>query len=141
MGWKLIVSSVLVYCLSFPPSVPPRILPGPRVMKVQVKHSIDLPCVAQGVPQPSVNWKKDSITLVVDRANYSLSTDGTLTVRQVMLSHEGVYTCVASNVAGLDEASIQLQVQGEAASAFPFLDGNVRVRIWNALSVTDDVPA
>ncbi|MCJ8749980.1 hypothetical protein PDJAM_G00193750 [Pangasius djambal] len=91
--------------------VPPRILPGPRVMKVQVEHSIDLPCVAQGVPQPSVSWKKDSTALVADGAHYSLSPDGALTVQQVALTDEGVYTCVASNVVGQDEANIQLQVQ------------------------------
>lgn len=96
--------------------MPPRILPGPRVMKVQVEHSIDLPCVAQGVPQPSVSWKKHNTTLVPDGTQYSLSPDGTLTVLQVALMDEGVYGCVASNVAGQDEASIQLQVQGEVPS-------------------------
>ncbi|KAI5614770.1 hemicentin-1 isoform X1 [Silurus asotus] len=91
--------------------VPPHILLGPRVMKVQVAHSIDLPCVAQGVPQPSVSWKKNGTALVADGTRYSLSSDGTLTVRQVALSDEGVYTCVASNLVGQDEAGIQLQVQ------------------------------
>ncbi|GAA6099393.1 hemicentin-1 isoform X2 [Tachysurus ichikawai] len=91
--------------------VPPHILPGPRVMKVQVDHSIDLPCVAQGVPQPSLIWKKGGTALVADGARYSLSADGSLTVRQVALSDEGVYTCVASSVAGQDEANIQLLVQ------------------------------
>lgn len=101
-------------CELIPSPAPPRILPGPRVMKVQVEHSIDLSCVAQGVPQPSVSWKKDNTALVADRAHYSLSPDGTLTVRQVALNDEGVYTCVASNVVGQDEADVQLQVQGEA---------------------------
>ncbi|XP_053542916.1 hemicentin-1 isoform X1 [Ictalurus punctatus] len=91
--------------------VPPHIRPGPRVMKVQVGHSIDLTCVAQGVPEPAVSWKKDSMALVADGAHYSLSPDGTLSVRQVALTDEGVYTCAASNVVGQDEASIQLQVQ------------------------------
>lgn len=53
------------------------------------------------------------MVLVSDGAHYSLSSDGTLSVRKVTLTDEGVYTCVASNVAGQDEASIQLQVQGE----------------------------
>ncbi|XP_062857960.1 hemicentin-1 [Trichomycterus rosablanca] len=91
--------------------VPPRILPGPRVIKVLVAHSIDLPCVAQGVPQPSVSWMKNSTALVVDGFHYKLSPDGTLTVREVALTDEGVYACVASSVAGQDKASIQLQVQ------------------------------
>lgn len=85
-------------------------------MKVQVGHSIDLTCVAQGVPEPAVSWKKDSMALVADGAHYSLSPDGTLSVRQVALTDEGVYTCAASNVVGQDEASIQLQVQGEPSS-------------------------
>ncbi|TSL47575.1 Hemicentin-1 [Bagarius yarrelli] len=92
--------------------VPPQILPGPRVMKVQVEHSVDLPCVAQGIPQPSTIWKKDSTVLEADGIHYSQSADGTLTIQQVALSDEGVYKCMASNVAGQDEASIQLQVQG-----------------------------
>ncbi|XP_066533975.1 hemicentin-1 [Hoplias malabaricus] len=91
--------------------VPPTILAGPRVMKVQAEHSLDLPCVAQGVPQPSLTWLKDGTSLLLDEARYSVSTDGTLTVQQVALTDEGVYTCVASNIAGQDEASIMLQVQ------------------------------
>ncbi|XP_076872442.1 hemicentin-1 isoform X2 [Brachyhypopomus gauderio] len=91
--------------------VPPSILAGPRVIKVQVEHSVDLPCVAQGVPQPSVSWLKDTAAQVADGTHYMLSLDGTLSVRKVALADEGVYTCVASNVAGQDEASIDLQVQ------------------------------
>ncbi|XP_035384811.1 hemicentin-1 isoform X2 [Electrophorus electricus] len=91
--------------------VPPSILTGPRVIKVQVEHSIDLPCVVQGVPQPSVSWLKDGAALVAEEANYTLSRDGTLAIRKVALTHQGVYTCVASNVAGQDAAKIHLQVQ------------------------------
>ncbi|XP_049335709.1 hemicentin-1 isoform X1 [Astyanax mexicanus] len=91
--------------------VPPSILAGPRVMKVQVEHSVDLPCVAQGVPEPSVSWQKDGTTIVPDGTRYRFSPDGTLTIQKVTLTNEGVYTCTASNIAGQDKANIQLIVQ------------------------------
>ncbi|XP_036375886.1 hemicentin-1 [Megalops cyprinoides] len=91
--------------------VPPSIQAGPRVMKVQVGHPIDLPCVVQGVPEPTVTWLKDGAALLVDGAQYRSFPDGTLTISEVGLSDAGVYTCVASNVAGRDEAHIQLHVQ------------------------------
>ncbi|KAI1891477.1 hypothetical protein AGOR_G00144220 [Albula goreensis] len=80
-------------------------------MKVQVGHRIDLPCVVQGVPEPTVTWLKDGAALLVDGNQYSNLPDGTLAISEVGLSDEGRYTCVASNVAGRDEAHIQLQVQ------------------------------
>ncbi|XP_051581270.1 hemicentin-1-like isoform X1 [Myxocyprinus asiaticus] len=89
--------------------VPPSIRAGPRAMKVKVGHAIDLPCVAQGVPEPSVSWLKDG-TALLDGSQYRIS-DGTLTMSQVGLIDEGVYICMASNIAGKDEANIQLQVQ------------------------------
>lgn len=83
------------------------------MIKVLVGHSIDLPCVAQGVPQPSVSWMKNSTVLLVDGFHYKLSSDGTLTIREVTLSDEGVHTCMATSNAGQDTSSIQLQVQSK----------------------------
>ncbi|KAG5850585.1 hypothetical protein ANANG_G00084020 [Anguilla anguilla] len=92
-------------------NVPPSIQAGPRVMKVQVGHPVDLPCVVRGVPEPTVTWLKDGAALLVDGSQYSGLPDGTLAIAQVGLSDAGVYTCVARNVAGRDEAHVQLQVQ------------------------------
>nr|XP_014344645.1 PREDICTED: hemicentin-1 [Latimeria chalumnae] len=91
--------------------VPPKIQPGPRVIKVHVGHSIDIPCNAQGVPLPSVTWFKDNTTLLIDGRQYNSVPEGTLTIRRVHLSDAGVYKCIASNVAGQAEAVITLDVQ------------------------------
>ncbi|KAL2089466.1 hypothetical protein ACEWY4_014154 [Coilia grayii] len=91
--------------------VPPSIQAGPRLMKVQVGHPVDLPCVAQGVPEPSISWLRDGAGLEVSTGNYRLAGDGALKVRKVSLEDEGVYTCRASNIAGQDEAHIQILVQ------------------------------
>ncbi|TRZ02412.1 hypothetical protein DNTS_034467 [Danionella cerebrum] len=88
--------------------VPPRILAGPQAMKVQVGHATDLPCVAQGVPKPSVSWLKNG-TILQDDSQYRIS-DGALTLYQVGVSDQGVYVCMATNIAGKAEASIQLHV-------------------------------
>ncbi|KAJ3600174.1 hypothetical protein NHX12_034124, partial [Muraenolepis orangiensis] len=84
--------------------VPPRIQPGPRVMKVQVGHPVELPCVARGDPEPQVTWTKDG-------ERYLAAADGSLALSSVGLGDEGSYTCVASNTAGTDEARVQLMVQ------------------------------
>ncbi|XP_069009305.1 hemicentin-1 [Embiotoca jacksoni] len=84
--------------------VPPSIQPGPRVMKVQVGHPVELPCVVRGVPEPTLTWTKDD-------KRYPVSPDGSLAFKNVGLDDEGTYTCTATNTAGRDEARVQLRVQ------------------------------
>ncbi|GLD49762.1 hemicentin-1, partial [Lates japonicus] len=84
--------------------VPPSIQAGPRVIKVQVGHPVELPCVVRGVPEPTLTWTKDG-------KNYPVSHDGSLALRNVGLDEEGTYTCTATNTAGRDEARVQLLVQ------------------------------
>lgn len=86
-------------------AVPPSIHAGPRVMKVQVGHPVELPCVVKGFPKPVLIWTKDG-------RRYPVSPDGSLALTNVGLDDEGTYTCTATNTAGRDEAQIQLVVQG-----------------------------
>ncbi|XP_068563703.1 hemicentin-1 [Cebidichthys violaceus] len=84
--------------------VPPSIQAGPRVMKVQVGHPVELPCVVRGVPEPTLSWTKDG-------KRYPISSDGSLALRNVGLDDEGPYTCTATSTAGRDEAQVRLLVQ------------------------------
>uniref|UniRef100_A0A3Q4HTJ7 Hemicentin 1 n=1 Tax=Neolamprologus brichardi TaxID=32507 RepID=A0A3Q4HTJ7_NEOBR len=84
--------------------VPPSIDAGPRVMKVQVGHPVELPCVVKGFPKPELIWTKDG-------RRYPVSPDGSLALTNVGLDDEGTYTCTATNTAGRDEAQVQLVVQ------------------------------
>ncbi|KAM6165457.1 hemicentin-1 [Erethizon dorsatum] len=91
--------------------VPPKIQRGPKHMKVQVGHRMDIPCNAQGSPLPVVTWFKGGQTLLADGVQYISDPDGTLSINQAMLSDAGIYTCVATNIAGSDETEITLHVQ------------------------------
>lgn len=82
-------------------------------MKVQVGQRVDLPCSAQGTPLPVITWFKGGSAVLTDRLQHISHPDGTLGIKQVMLSDAGVYTCVATNIAGSDETEITLHVQGD----------------------------
>ncbi|KAG8003177.1 Hemicentin-1, partial [Nibea albiflora] len=84
--------------------VPPSIQAGPRVMKVQVGHPVELPCVVRGIPEPTLTWTREG-------KKYPVSPDGSLALRNVGLHDEGTYICTATNAAGKDEAQVRLLVQ------------------------------
>jgi len=100
---KLLI--LLLENVVIPPAVPPRIQPGPKVMRIQVGHPVELPCVVRGVPKPTLTWTKEG-------KSYPVSPDGSLALRTVGLDDEGTYTCTATNSAGRDEAQVNLQIQG-----------------------------
>ncbi|XP_078498867.1 hemicentin-1 [Lissotriton helveticus] len=91
--------------------VPPKIQRGPRVMKVQVGHRIDIPCSAYGIPPPEITWSKDGSIILIDGGQYVSSDDGTLSIDKAEVSDSGGYKCIASNIAGRDEADVTIEVQ------------------------------
>ena len=70
-------------------------------------------CVAEGDPDPTFQWSFGESTLA-DNDKYDItattSTLSTLTVLDISLSDDGIYTCTATNVHGNDSASANLQV-------------------------------
>ncbi|XP_059503813.1 hemicentin-1 isoform X2 [Stegostoma tigrinum] len=90
--------------------VPPRIRPGPRVIKVQAGQRIDIPCDASGVPSPTITWYKGSNNILLDNKQHSVDAEGTLIIEKAQLTDDGVYKCVVKNVAGQDEVNTTVQV-------------------------------
>ncbi|XP_071607415.1 hemicentin-1 isoform X1 [Heliangelus exortis] len=91
--------------------VPPKVQRGPRVLKVQAGHRVDLPCSAQGIPPPSTTWFKGRSAVPIDGGQFIHSLDGALSITNVQLPDAGIYTCVASNAVGSDTLDITVQVQ------------------------------
>ncbi|XP_021050559.1 hemicentin-2 [Mus pahari] len=84
--------------------VPPQVQPGPRVLKVLAGEALDLNCVAEGNPQPQLNWFKDGMALMGEGA------PGSVHFAAVKTSDAGLYRCEASSSAGTDTWKLELLV-------------------------------
>ena len=75
-------------------------------------HDIRLPCVAQGIPKPRINWTFNGTGVPCG----TTSTDNSLYISEASLdvllnsdtNIEGVYTCFARNVVGNDSIEYEL---------------------------------
>lgn len=82
-------------------------------MTVLEGHTAQLLCEARGMPAPDITWYKNG-TLLAPSSEVVYSKGG----RQLQLvkarhSHAGLYTCQASNPAGITKKSTSLEVYGE----------------------------
>ena len=73
-----------------------------------------LQCNVTGDPFPVILWYKDGVTVPNSMStNTELSQNNTLlTFSPLLKTHEGVYTCIATNILGSDNDTISLNVLG-----------------------------
>uniref|UniRef100_A0A8C5QBV6 Hemicentin 2 n=1 Tax=Leptobrachium leishanense TaxID=445787 RepID=A0A8C5QBV6_9ANUR len=90
--------------------VPPRVHPGPKVLKALVGRTLALPCVAHGDPMPRLSWYKDGVALRVGGHDFLPGPDGSISVLEVQLADSGSYQCVAASSAGEDTLDFRLEV-------------------------------
>ncbi|XP_005415184.2 PREDICTED: hemicentin-1-like [Chinchilla lanigera] len=103
--------------------VPPRIRSTEAHYTVNENSQAVLPCVAEGIPTPAINWKKNNIPLTDLLGKHTAQPYGELILENVVLEDSGVYTCVANNAAGEDIHSISLTVN--VLPTFTELPGDV----------------
>uniref|UniRef100_A0A8D0H9X7 Ig-like domain-containing protein n=1 Tax=Sphenodon punctatus TaxID=8508 RepID=A0A8D0H9X7_SPHPU len=89
---------------------PPRVHPGPKVLRVLAGRNLDLPCVAHGDPVPKLSWSKNGSPLWVGSQDFLEGPDGTINIQDVRISDSGRYRCVAVNSAGEDALEFTLEV-------------------------------
>ncbi|XP_030391159.1 hemicentin-2 isoform X3 [Gopherus evgoodei] len=118
--------------------VPPRVQPGPKVLKVLVGHTLDLPCVAHGDPVPKLRWSKDSSPLRVGDQDFLEGPNGTINILDVRVSDSGRYRCTAASSAGEDTIEFVVEVLEP-----PYLDDSADVLLERVLheNVTLPCPA
>ncbi|KAF3821003.1 hypothetical protein GH733_011156 [Mirounga leonina] len=86
--------------------VPPQVQLGPRVLKVLVGEILDLNCVAEGSPEPRLNWSKDGVAL------QGVGPEGSVHFSAIQTSDAGLYRCEAFNSAGVNAWELELWVLG-----------------------------
>ncbi|CAI4229355.1 unnamed protein product [Auanema sp. JU1783] len=81
----------------------PMIEDGERIIQVKEGNDLSIDCNANGIPAPTISWKKDGV-LLEDKTN------SRLIVPSVNLTDGGRYTCVAKNEAGQAQTDFAVDV-------------------------------
>ncbi|NP_001164715.1 protogenin precursor [Saccoglossus kowalevskii] len=94
--------------------VPPRLLDVPESQAKLVGVTARFPCVAEGVPPPSITWYHNAQPVVMNGRFQNPSNNDDLVITNIWKnpheSDEGIYQCVAENVRGRVQASAQLTI-------------------------------
>ncbi|XP_039085354.1 hemicentin-2 [Hyaena hyaena] len=93
--------------------VPPRIQPVATHHVTNEGVPASLPCVASGVPTPTITWTKESNALTSMGPHYNVSQDGTLVIAQPSAQDAGAYVCTATNAVGFSSQEMRLSVNIE----------------------------
>ena len=79
----------------------------PAQLTVVIGYPMRLPCLAESSLKPTIMWMKDGKpSLPVDS---NILQDNTLVISSVEKSHEGSYTCKATNALSSIQASVQVK--------------------------------
>ena len=82
-------------------------------LTAEIGAPLSLPCVAASDLKPTVTWMKDrKPSLPVDS---SILQDNTLVISSVKKSHEGSYTCKATNALSSIQASVQVKTNSPSS--------------------------
>ncbi|XP_033316767.1 Down syndrome cell adhesion molecule-like protein Dscam2 isoform X8 [Bombus vosnesenskii] len=106
--------------------VPPRWIVEPADVSVERNKHVALHCQAQGVPTPTIVWKKATGSKsgeyeeLRERAYTKILSNGTLLLQHVKEDREGFYLCQASNGIGSGIGKVvQLKVNSSPYFAAP----------------------
>uniref|UniRef100_A0A669QE89 Hemicentin 1 n=1 Tax=Phasianus colchicus TaxID=9054 RepID=A0A669QE89_PHACC len=117
-----------------PPTINKGDVPGkglsPKEMKIKINHNLTLECEAHAIPAAAISWYKDGQPLKPDDRVIIEASGHTLQITEAQVSDTGRYICLASNIAGEDEAEFDINIQVPPSFQKPF-------RGWEAGNVLD----
>lgn len=104
-------------CLSplDPTESTPSVLDSFQSGEVQLGHSVELPCIASGYPNPTIRWLKDGRPLPAD-SRWTRRITG-LTISDLRPEDSGNYICEVTNSFGSKEVTGHLNVIGQSIAA------------------------
>ncbi|XP_055017752.1 hemicentin-1 [Boleophthalmus pectinirostris] len=114
--------------------VPPVIAPAQTELSVIQGFQALLPCAAQGSPDPRVSWEKDGIVVPVRPGKFTVLRSGELIIERAELGDTGVFTCVATNVAGSVRQDVHLSIN--MRPVFKELPGDMSLNKGQNLSLS-----
>uniref|UniRef100_A0A4X2K4Z1 Uncharacterized protein n=1 Tax=Vombatus ursinus TaxID=29139 RepID=A0A4X2K4Z1_VOMUR len=129
LGVKRVIVQLIVHR-----KVLPVLTQLPPDTSVEVGKNINIPCSAQGEPQPIITWNKAGVQ-ITDSGKFHVNNEGTLTIKDVGQADQGRYECVARNHFGFATTSILLTtiaIQGRQAG-----DNFVESSILDAIQRVD----
>ncbi|XP_012286670.1 peroxidasin [Orussus abietinus] len=94
----------------------PRLTYEPQDMEVEPGASVEVPCRAEGLPKPSISWKKDGTAVSGNR--FKVTRGGSLFLLNLSAADSGRYECSAVNEHGRATSQALIRVrQGERTDA------------------------
>ncbi|XP_060806233.1 hemicentin-1-like [Amyelois transitella] len=90
-----------------PPSIEP---PLEDKQDVFVGQNITLQCDVVGFPIPNIMWEFNDVILSENTTDLRFNKVGDIFIINASLRHEGVYVCIAENIAGMMTKSLWLNV-------------------------------
>ncbi|CAN0028370.1 peroxidasin homolog isoform X1 [Lampetra fluviatilis] len=115
----------------------PRITSEPQNVDVTLGNVVYFTCRAEGNPKPDIIWlhNNDEIDMSMERMN--LLEDGTLMIKDTQESDQGVYQCMAKNLAGeVKTQEVLLRYFGVAARpSFVIQPQNTEVLVGESVTL------
>lgn len=88
----------------------------PSAVTVRAGSVARFECAATGLPDPEISWQKDGgndFPAARDRRMDINPVDDVYSITGVKQSDQGIYSCMASNSAGVTVANVSLTVLGK----------------------------
>ncbi|XP_067662288.1 hemicentin-1-like isoform X1 [Haliotis asinina] len=91
---------------------PPEIIRPPGNVGIEIERNGTLECEATGMPPPKIIWRRGDGKPLDINGRFQQLPSGGLHVSNIGLGDEGIYTCLAQNAFGVNDASAFVSVTG-----------------------------